>query len=233
MTPQQIKSEVGSSSYPKYATLRNAAQLLVVGNIPSGSPVLSTKASQATGTSGGAYRTWYLASSPSVRGGSVCGWFEDLHLNLNSLDGSLGSAVKCDDTSYPAQGAFAQRFNCARILNDTKTLECNHGTPATLDWTTNPDATMPVCPNVGLTGAGQTSPVPSGARCPEGAEIRNGLHAGRCVNWRYVTQDGKWVLVSLGAGFPSGDGRWAFVPIEAWSSPRRLRNYKQSRGTCR
>lgn len=233
-SPRKYKVTVnGSSPYPKYATFRNAAQLLVVGSIPSGSSVLITDYAVPTGQSGGEYRTWYLASSPSVRGGTACGWFEDLHLNLNSLDGSVGSAMKCGGTSYPAPGAFAQRFNCKRILNGAKTLECNHGTPATLDWTTNPDATMPVCANVGLTATGQTSPVPSGARCPEGAEIRNGLHAGRCVNWRYITQDGKWALVSLGAGFPSGDGRWAFVPIQAWSSPQRLKYYRESRGTCR
>jgi hypothetical protein len=214
LTPVELVPEVSIEEIsPLFVPLNNR---YVIHILPDGVTNWSTVRNRASGYQIGlAADGWTLDSvvrndGNTWRGGWVfgnyqgCGWI--LNNNIDSKTGTPSNQCPQADVFYPDQGGFARSFNCTN---------CNGGHAVLLSapanrWTN-------VQPWLNPTG---------------GPYINLGSRpAGYCVEWRYVTRDGRWVMAK-DRSVADIDGSWAFMERSSFVADLETNSLYQQEDAC-
>lgn len=206
-----------------FATFRSYAKSWVVGLVPIGhkqKPVRSYVYS-VTNKSG-----YHYGEVSRIRDG-VCRWVGfsvtagDPFASDSSCDPANAAKPNFSKFQYPdfkGNNCF-QAGTRKPVMKNGKRQACGHGTAIRLERASF------LCPDVGLNlGTGKTR----GCRTKR---IRS-LAAGACVDWRYITRDGNYVMVTDTGNTDNKiqRGGWGFVPRGAFAK-HRLRDYVEGQNT--
>jgi hypothetical protein len=228
----------------RWATYRSPPSAWTLGNVHNGWLMVSDAHEQAEGSCCPGHSTalWrrgqiYTGSRPGAIAGNHlihgppngCGWV--IALNSPLIDtGPAGTGPE-----QPGKPCFHYDLNMA-IANIASWTNClssfgapdQFGTPRLepcKGGTKTPTVMghVELCANVALTDTGQTSP-----RCINRLGYLKNAH---CVEWRYITKDGRWAMVKVRSR-PDPEGSWVFIRAAALGPIQLLPNvntYSNSR----
>jgi tungstate transport system substrate-binding protein len=176
---------------PTYGTVRETPNALVIGNAENGWTINVTESRPGVASCCGQPDSdWAFGGvlDDTLGYSAPCGWIMYSHAD----PGDTPTLAACPDPPpggrhYP----FMSYYNCATPAVPS----CSRGTPVYVQSDT------PECANVGLNPVTGASVPPlshvGGDACPAGSQDSQvgALRAGRCVEWRYITTDGRWVMV--------------------------------------
>jgi hypothetical protein len=194
-----------TSKYALWGTIRRNKQSYVLGNARNGWHF----AKQLEHELGGAADLGTIGS-----GYKGCGWVYADHIGSKNI-GNEPSA--CEHTPGSENGTFEPKPSAFSSSLDCK--KCTGGHPVKLEHGT------PVCLNVSPLNKPESSSCNDVDPAKPELEPTKSEQEGKTapqVNWRYVTREGRWVLVEI-ADLGIAEGRWAFVQRSAL--PKTLPTY--------
>jgi hypothetical protein len=186
-----------------WATFRSKPGAWVIGNVRNGWTITTRFLQPGIFSNGHGYVDWYLGNIDSLSGFAAstdfpnpivqCGWVEVLHTEHSG--GAFSGVSNCGNHAAGALiSAYASATNCGGRS------DCTDGTKTHVT-----SSNVPMYANVALQTDGHTS----GGRDQVGH-----LDDNDCVNWRYITRDGKFFLVRI-PGRPNSKANWVFIPSSA------------------
>jgi YD repeat-containing protein len=186
-----------TSQYALWGTIRRNKQSYVLGNARNGWHFAKQEEHEAGGAADlGTIGTGYKG----------CGWVYADHIGSKNI-GNEPSA--CEHTPGSANGSFEPKPSAFSSSLDCKS--CAGGHPVKLEHGT------PVCLNVSPLNKPESSTCndvnPAKPSLAPTKSEEEGKTAPQ-VKWRYVTREGRWVLVQI-AGLGIAEGSWAFVQRSA------------------
>jgi YD repeat-containing protein len=194
-----------TSKYALWGTIRRNKQSYVLGNARNGWHF----AKQEEHESGGAADLGTIGS-----GYKGCGWVYADHIGSKNI-GNEPSA--CEHTPGSKNGSFEPPASAFTSSLDCK--KCNEGHLVKLEHGT------PVCLNVSPLNKPESSTCNDVNPAKPELEPTKSEQEGKTapqVKWRYVTREGRWVLVQI-SGLGIAEGSWAFVQRSAL--PKTLPTY--------
>jgi YD repeat-containing protein len=193
-----------TSKYALWGTIRRAKQSYVIGNARNGWHL----AKQEEREPGGAADLGTIGS-----GYKGCGWVYADHVGSKNI-GNEPSA--CEHTPGSKNGSFEPKPSAFSSSLDCK--ECTGGHPVKLEHGT------PVCLNVSPLNKPESSTCNDVNPAKPELEPTKSEQEGKTtqVKWRYVTREGRWVLVQI-SGLGIAEGTWAFIQRSAL--PKTLPTY--------
>lgn len=194
-----------TSKYALWGTIRRNKQSYVIGNARNGWHF----AKQEEHESGGAADLGTIGS-----GYKGCGWVYAEHIGSKNIGNEPST---CEHTSGAKNGSFEPPTSAFTSSLDCK--KCNEGHLVKLEHGT------PVCLNVSPLNRPESSTCNDVNPAKPELEPTKSEQEGKTapqVKWRYVTREGRWVLVQI-PSLGIAEGSWAFVQRSAL--PKTLPTY--------
>jgi hypothetical protein len=228
------KSLQQSSGIPmtqRWATYRDPPGAWALGNVHNGWMLRSDGDEKVLSSccSDGVHQVWrrgviYTGGLAALKAGDVvsgpqggCGWV--IAFNTSRIPTSTDETSDCFGFAMHI-GQFALWTNCSDNQGIVDRSPCNGGTRTDLQTPAEMYA------NVDLTPDGNTS--------TSGVHALGLLPATWCVEWRYITKDGRWAMVKVRSR-PNGSASWVFIKASALVQPASLLpdvNTYPKGGTC-
>jgi YD repeat-containing protein len=185
-----------TSKYALWGTIRRNKQSYVLGNARNGWHF----AKQEEHESGGAADLGTIGS-----GYKGCGWVYADHIGSKNIGNESST---CEHTPGSKNGSFEPKPSAFSSSLDCKS--CAGGHPVKLEHGT------PVCLNVSPLNKPESSTCNDVNPAKPELEPTKSEEEGKTtqVKWRYVTREGRWVLVQI-SGLGIAQGSWAFIQRSA------------------
>jgi hypothetical protein len=193
--------QIYTHTFDRYASIRSRPNSWVYGQAPDGA-IVDAEFQDDSQNSGGSPAVWDLGVVGGFTGGpdrNGCGWLFDS--NLTPI--ASGEFGNCGNLGMTIQG-FSSYTNCPHDDQNAGGHSCNHGTAVFLV------AASRICANVGLNQHGDST-----GCAVDGVNYLGQLEPGDCIEWRYITNDGRnreqqWVMGKLRSR-QNPEASWVFI----------------------